>query len=124
MLHETDTALIARMSGLLNKGTVAETKAALSDFLAVVCQRNAVPTDGLGKSQSALIWRRQIALRLAAETYGSHGAQVDLLNAMIEAERTVWDDRELDRLADDLMCHAELVADEWRGEAEVLRGEI
>lgn len=96
----------------------------LSAFLKSVCDAETAPTDGLSKSQGSLIWQRQIALQIAARAYGMSSDQADMIQTLIEAERTVWDDRELDRLADLLTSQAAMVADEWRGEAEVLRGEI
>lgn len=96
----------------------------IAAFIKAVCDQNAMPTDGLSKSQSSLVWQRQIALDIASRSYGMSSDHACLLQAMAEAERTVWDAHALDRLADDLMTNAAMVADEWRGEAEVLRGEI
>lgn len=125
MMHESDTALVSRLSALLIRAEKpAEVAGAMRDFVKVVCDRHAQPTDGLGKGQSSLIWQRQIALTVAADTCGVEGPRREILEIMADAERTVWDDRELERLADMLADQASELAEEWRGEAEVIRGEI
>ena len=125
MMHESDTALVARLSALLvHADKPADVADAMQDFLRTVCNRHAQPTDGLGKGQSSLIWQRQIALTVAADTCGVEGPRREILETMADAERTIWDDRELERLADMLADQANELAEEWRGEAEVIRGEI
>lgn len=125
MMHESDTALVARLSALLIRAEKpADVAGAMQDFLRAVCDRLAQPTDGLSKGQSSLIWQRQIALTVAADTCGVEGPRREILEIMADGERTVWDDRELERLADMLADQASELAEEWRGEAEVIRGEI
>lgn len=125
MMHESDTALIGRLSAVLTGAqNRAEVIAVLGDYLKAVCDRHALPTDGLGQKQSSLIWQRQIALLIAANSCGVEGPRREILETMAEAERTVWEDDALDDLADQLTDQAHELAEEWRGEAQVLRGEI
>ena len=122
MLHQNvPTPVVSFFSQAPTPSDIALT---LADWLKGICDANAVNTDGLSKSQASLIWQRQIALNIASRAYGMSTDHACLLQVMAEAERTVWDADAFDRLADDLMANAEMVADEWRGEAEALRGEI
>lgn len=113
---------LAAMSVAPQQHRPTDIAGAVADFIRSMADRAAKPTDGLPQKQAALSWSRQIALEACLDTFNPHDDRYALLDALHDAERTVWNATKLNELSDTIMEAAEGVASTLRYEADVLNG--